>query len=172
MDWTSFLTDNETILWQGRPAPRCYTFRHWKLAALGLMLFLLSSVWQFLALELVEDGHVWWLVLIPAPLVVISFLIGPGQILLARMEWEHLFYCLTDQKLLIKKGLLKRQVGSVSHRQIQHVHQRRYSDSLASVRLQDGHGQTLAILNCLEQPQHLLGCLAAVGIGGENGKSV
>ena len=50
------LEEDETLLWQGRPAPRCYTFRNWKLAAAGTALFLACSFWLMLGYQLVQAG--------------------------------------------------------------------------------------------------------------------
>ena len=113
MDWQKHLQEDEQLLWQGRPAPRCYTFRNWKLALIGVLLFLVSSFWQTLALQLVEDVHGWTLALIPVPLVVASFMMGPGQLLLMRIEWERIYYCLTHKRLLLQHGILKNKVQEI-----------------------------------------------------------
>ena len=55
-DWQWPLAEGETLLWQGRPAPRCYTFRNWKFAAAGTALFLACSFWMMLGLQLEETG--------------------------------------------------------------------------------------------------------------------
>lgn len=153
MDWQRQLLPDEKVLWQGRPAPRCYTFRNWKLATIGLVLFLVSSFWQMLGLQLADEGYAWHLILIPLPLVVATFIMGPGQILLARLEWERLFYCLTDQRLLQKVGFLKRRIRVIPRSEIISWQQKRHGEQLASVRLQLQAGQGYIILHCLEQPQ-------------------
>lgn len=156
MDWQSYLRQDEEILWQGRPAPRCYTFRNWKLALIGLFLFLASSFWLMLGLQLVSDGHSPLLSLIPVPLVVASFLMGPGQLLAARIGWERLFYCLTDERVLIQHGLLKGKVREVPREEIDAWKRKRHGEQLASIRLQHRTGKGHIILHCLEQPQFLL----------------
>jgi hypothetical protein len=155
MDWSEQLLREESILWQGRPAPRCYTFRNWGLASLGLVLFLLSSFWQMLGMQLVEDGHPWYLALLPVPLVIGSFLLGPGQILWARFAWERLFYCLTERRLLIRSGVWQVKVRQISLEEIESWQQRRHGEHLASIRLVQSRGKYI-ILHCVEQPQYLI----------------
>ncbi|HKJ05297.1 MAG TPA: PH domain-containing protein [Geopsychrobacteraceae bacterium] len=159
MDWQQYLQKNERILWQGRPAPRCYTFRNWKPAVFGLVLFLASSFWLMLGLQLMKDGFSPALTLIPLPLVVVSFMLGPGQVLLARIEWEHLYYCLTDQKLLIQSGVLRNQVRAISRTEIAAWQQKRYGQQLASIRIELQTGKHAVFLHCLEQPQIFLDLL-------------
>lgn len=156
MDWQSHLQRDEQILWQGRPAPRCYTFRNWKLALIGLILFLVSSFWQMLGLQLAEDGYAWHLVFIPMPLVVASFVMGPGQLLLARLEWERIFYCLTDRRLLLQYGFPKKRIREIPRSVISSWKQKGYGEQLASIRIQHQTGKGFTILHCLEQPQNFL----------------
>jgi hypothetical protein len=155
MDWSEQLLREEGIRWQGRPAPRCYTFRNWKPASLGLLLFLFCSFWQMLGLQLVEDGHPWYLALLPLPLVIGSFLLGPGQILWSRFAWEGLFYCLTERRLLIRSGIWRSKVRQVSLDEIASWQQRRHGEHLASIRLLQRRG-TYTTLHCVEQPQYLI----------------
>ncbi len=86
------LDPDEILLWQGRPAPRCYVFRHWLQALVGSVLFLASSFWLMVGYQLVEaHGYNRWLLAVPGLLVLFSFLVGPGQIILARLTWEKVF---------------------------------------------------------------------------------
>lgn len=154
MEWP--LEDGEALVWQGRPAPRCYTFRNWKLALAGTALFLACSFWLMLGYQLVEaENHSSVLILMTLPLVVATFCLGPGQLLLARWRWEKLFYALTDQRLLIRSGLLVAEVRSYPKEEITGWQQRRFGEQLASIRILRGDAAPL-ILACLEQPQHLI----------------
>ena len=159
LDWQWPLDDGENLLWQGRPAPRCYTFRNWKLATAATLLFLGSSFWLMLAYELVSsDGYPWWLLLIPAPLVLLSFWFGPVSLLLARIRWEKVFYALSDKRLLIRDGLFAGEIESFPLTDISAWKQKIFSEHLISLRLQLNNHQPV-ILYCLEQPQNLLGHL-------------
>jgi len=155
-DWNWPLDEGENLLWQGRPAPRCYTFRNWKLSTAGTILFLACSFWLMLGIQLVEIEHrSVLLVLITLPLVVTSFFLGPGQLLLARWRWEKLFYAVTDQRVLVRDGLLTVQFRSFSREEISGWQLRRFGDHLASIRILRGDDAP-QVLACLEHPQLLL----------------
>lgn len=159
LDWQWPLTEGETLRWQGRPAPRCYVWRNWKQAAVGTFLFLASSFWLMLAYELHNtDGYPWWLLLIPAPLVLLSLWFGPVWLLLARIRWEKVFYALTDQRLLVRDGLFSVRIESYLLSEIEDLRQKNYSEQLIGVRLQF-KSRSPVILHCLEQPRELLGYL-------------
>jgi len=159
LDWEWPLEEGETLLWQGRPAPRCYTFRNWKLAVAATLLFFGSSFWMMLAYELIKtDGYPWWLLLIPAPLVLLSLWFGPVGLLLARIRWEKVFYALTDKRLLVRDGLSSAQIDTYPLSDVVDWKQKNYSEHLVSLRLQINNHQPV-ILHCLEQPQNLLGHL-------------
>jgi hypothetical protein len=156
VDWTWPLADGETLLWQGRPAPRCYTFRNWKLSAAGTALFLACSFWMMLGIQLVEtSNYSLLLVLITIPLVIATFFLGPGQLLLARWRWEKLFYAVTDQRILVRDGLLTEQFRAFARKEISGWQQRRFGENLVSIRILRGD-EAPQILACLEHPQLLL----------------
>jgi len=155
LDWQWPLTAGEELLWQGRPAPRCYTFRNWKLAAAGTALFLACSFWMMLGLQL-EEFHEYRLILLifTVPLVVATFLLGPGQLLLARWRWENIYYAFTDQRILLRDGLLQPRISSYPAADISGWQQRRFGEQLASVRILRGD-ETPLVFACIEYPQNL-----------------
>ncbi len=139
----------EKILWQGRPAPRCYTFQYWKQALLGSLLFLTSSFWLMFALELTRDAQPFWLALLPLPLIVGSFVFGPWQILLARWRWPRIFYRLTETQLLFSVG------KPVPLARIIDIKMMKQGANLASLRV-TVEDSSPAIIHCIEQPHQLL----------------
>lgn len=147
MDWPQ-LENGEQILWQGRPAPRCYTFRYWKQALIGSLLFLVSSFWLLLALELIKEGQPLWLAGLPLPLILGSFIFGPMQILLARWRWPKVGYQLTDKALYLAPG------GAAQLSEIVAVRLKRQGEHLASLRVEAAGAKPL-ILHCIEQPETL-----------------
>jgi len=151
------LEAGEKILWQGRPAPRCYTFQYWKQALIGSVLFLASSFWLMLALELIDDGQPFWLAALPLPLIVGGFTFGPLQILLARWRWAKIFYQLTDQRLCLSRG------RDVQLSRIIEIKMKKQGEHLASLRILADGGRPL-ILHCIEQPERLLALLNRYGI--------
>jgi len=155
--WT--LIDGEKILWQGRPAPRCYTFRHWMQATIGTILFFASSFWMMVGLQLVRaEGYSMGLVIAPFLLASIAFLIGPGQIMLARLRWEKIFYALTDQRLLVRNKIFGDKTLIYPMDCFNHYKQKRYGKKLCSYRLSFKNSKSI-VLECLEHPENLLDLL-------------
>jgi hypothetical protein len=142
-------------LWQGRPAPRCYVFRFWKQALMGSLLFLLSSFWLMLAIELAGDGYPRWLLLLPLPIMLGGFVFGPGQIMLARWRWPKVFYCLTSEQLIV--------VGNkaLDTDKIRRVKIKTHGDRLASLCFYTANDEFL-VLNCIEEPLSLLNVLREI----------
>ena len=138
----------EKFIWQGRPAPRCYTFRLWKQAAAGSVLFLVSSFWLMLALQLITEGQPVWLALFPIPLVGGSFIFGPFQILRARWRWAKIFYRLTTSHLIISA------TERVDLTDITAVKTKRIGQQLASFKLEFSRRKPL-VLHCIEHPDIL-----------------
>lgn len=98
----------EQLVWQGRPAPRCFIFRHWGRILFWLAVFVFACVWQWAGWELYLDrGQVLW-ALIPLPLLVLAFCLSAGSVLRARLEWEHVFYVLSAEKLRIQCDIPRR----------------------------------------------------------------
>ena len=156
LNWQWPLAEGETLLWQGRPAPRCYTFRNWKLSAAGTLLFMACSFWMMLGIQLVKaENYSMLLVLITIPLVITTFFLGPGQLVLARWRWGKLFYAVTDQRLLVRDGILTVQFRTFPRNEISGWQQRRFGENLASIKILRGD-EAPQILACLEQPQLLL----------------
>ena len=154
-DWQWSLAESETLLWQGRPAPRCYTFRNWKPALAGTVLFLACSFWMMLGLQLVETGEYSnLLVLMTLPLVVVTFLLGPGCLILARWRWEKICYALTDRRILLRDGLLQARFRGYPADGISGWQQKRFGEQLASIRILRGE-ESPVIFACLEHPQLL-----------------
>jgi hypothetical protein len=153
-DWP--LQDHEQLLWQGVPAPRCYIFRHWLQALLGTLLFLASSFWLMVGVQLVRaENHSYWLLSIPVLLVVGSFMVGPGRILLARLRWEKIAYALTDQRLLVRNRLLSGKISVYPLNEFCGCRRKRYGKNLLSLRLSFSDRPSV-ILECLEHPELLL----------------
>ena len=126
-----------------------------------------------LAYQLIEaDGYPWWLLLIPAPLVVFSFWFGPVTLLLARIRREKVFYALTDNRLLVRDGLLSAQLETYPLSEVIEWKQKSFGKQLVSLRVLLKNHQSI-VLHCLEQPENLLGPLQrAVKMPATEGDSV
>ncbi len=155
--WDKILKRNERIAWQGRPAPRAYTFRNWRwslMAAggLGLLLFF----WLGGGSLPVDDAVVYWWTWTG---LTVGFWFCVGHILWARMEWEHVFYMMTDQRLVAVSGILGKRRQVFPLKQIRNVEQQRLGKALATIRVLGG-GRSMA-LHCLEYPHLLLQLLSS-----------
>ncbi|SEA15010.1 hypothetical protein SAMN05660420_01390 [Desulfuromusa kysingii] len=153
------LQDGETILWQGRPAPRCYTFRHWLQATIGTILYLASCFWLMVGVELVRSqGYSWWLAIAPFLIALAAFAVGPGQLIMARLRWEKVFYALTDQRLLVRNRMFKTTTNSYPLCHFKKVKQKHYGEHLSSLRLSFQETQPVT-LECIEHPENFLNLL-------------
>lgn len=147
------LEEGETILWQGRPAPRCYTFRHWLQATIGTTIFLASSFWLMVGIQLVKaQNYSWLLIVVPTFLVIGAFCVGPGQLILARMRWEKIFYALTDERLLVRNRLIGKKSFSYQMKDLRHYKSKKYGKKLLSLKISFRNSAPV-ILECLEHPE-------------------
>lgn len=147
------LEENETIIWQGRPAPRCYVFRHWLQALVGTILFLAGSFWFMVGVHLVHDeNHPIWLLVFPLAIVLGAFLVGPGQVIYLRIRWGKVFYALTDQRLLVRSRLFGTTIDSYPMENFQKYRTKQYGKHLRSLKL-SFQGCRPVVLDCLEHPE-------------------
>lgn len=102
MDWSLYLEREEDVRWQGRPAPRCYTFRKWKHSIFGLALLLLSLFWWGLGMRLTAGELRNWL---PLPFALAGAYLSFGHLLWSRLQWERVFYAITDRRIIVHKIL-------------------------------------------------------------------
>ena len=158
------LLDGEKILWQGRPAPRCYTFRHWLQATIGTLIFLASSFWTMVGLQLVRaEGYSLGLIIAPILLAIIAFFVGPGQIILARWRWEKIFYVLTDQRLMVRNRIFGDKTFSYQMDLFKSYKHKKYGKQLSSYRF-SFKGSKPIVLECLEHPENLLDHLPKLNV--------
>jgi hypothetical protein len=154
--WKDLLEAEECIIWQGRPAPRAYTFRNWRWtlqAVVGLVMVLFFRQGDGpLQVDHVVDQ--WW----TWAGMAVGFWAGIGHLIWARLEWERVFYLLTDRRLVAVSGLLGRRRQVLRLEQLQQLEQDVMGPALATVKVSGG-GRRLT-LHCLEYPHLLLQLLA------------
>jgi hypothetical protein len=98
----------EGFLWQGRPAPRCYTLRHWRHALVWAIICVFAGAWQaWIWLTLSADAA-WVVPFLPVPLLLAAFVLSLGRLVCARLEWEHVFYIMSNTSVWIQRGRKKR----------------------------------------------------------------
>ena len=154
IDWATYLTENEALVWQGRPAPRCFTFRRWKLALFGVVVLALSIWWQFAGWQMVQQqGAALFLLLLPLPFVLIGLYLSVGHLVRARLEWERVFYALTSQRLLIQCGVFKSRIIALPVEQLSYQCLTMVGYHLGNLYVEAG--QRRLTLCCVEYPQQL-----------------
>jgi Bacterial PH domain len=161
MNWEPLLAADETLRWEGRPAPRCYTFRNWRHSLFGVLLFFLCLYWFSVALQL---GAVYgwpWLPLVPLPLLLTGLYLGLGQLLLARLEWEHVFYAVTDRRILVRRGMGGRRRQELALEQVAWFQLRPYGEELGTLRIRGREENLHLTLACIEYPRRVTALLEA-----------
>lgn len=161
MNWEPLLAAGETLRWEGRPAPRCYTFRNWKHSLFGLLLFFLSIYWLAVALQLAAVYHWPWLPLVPLPFVLIGLYLGLGHLLVARLEWEHVFYAVTDRRILVRRGLRGNRRQELALEQMVWFQLRPYGEDLGTLRIRGRQEELRLTLACIEYPRRVTALLEA-----------
>jgi len=162
------LEAGETLRWQGRPAPRCYTFRNWKHSLFGVFLSVPSLFWLLVGHELRANGSPFWVAWLPISFVLISAWLAAGHLFWARLEWDKLFYAVTDRRVVIQRGIFRQQQQSLALSELTGVKVRRLGVHLATLRLEGRGGHWY--LCCLEHPETLLALLQGElsGVSEEN----
>jgi hypothetical protein len=155
--WKDLLEADERIVWRGRPAPRAYTFRNWRWslqAAAGLVMVLFFRQGNGpLQVDFAVDQ--WW----TGAGLVVGLWAGVGHLIWARLEWERVFYLLTDRRLLAVSGIFGRRRQVLLLKQLKQFEQDDIGPALATVKVSGG-GQRLT-LHCIEYPQLLLQLLSS-----------
>lgn len=155
--WKDLLEAEERVVWQGRPAPRAYTFRNWRWslqAAAGLVMVLFFRQGNG-PLQVDYAVGQWW----AWAGMVVGFWAGIGHLVWARLEWERVFYALTDRRLLAISGILGRRLQVLPLDQLEKFEQNAMGPALATVKVSGG-GRRLT-LYCLEYPHLLLQLLSS-----------
>lgn len=168
MDWSTHLEADESVLWEGRPAPRCYVFRNWRHSLFGLLLLLLSTWWLAVGYQL---GHLYdwiWLAWLPLPFVLLGLYLALGHVLLARYEWERVYYAVTDRRVLVLRGLFRPRFDSLQLPEVTYFQVRPQGRDLATVRICSAVSRPHLILLCIEHPGRLIelleSAMAASGV--------
>lgn len=155
------LAVGETILWQGRPAPRAYTFRNWRHALFGLALTLPCLLWQLVGIELVAGGAPLWVAWLPLPFNLGALYLAFGQLLIARLEWEKVYYAVSDRAIYQSCGLFRPRLFTLELSAVGSVRKKTLGPNLATIRIEGRDGQVL-LLATIEHPELLLRTLPDV----------
>lgn len=161
MNWNDYLQKEETVVWQGKPAPRCYTFRNWAHSLFGLVLLLSCFVWFYVGINLGSEYQHSVYGWIPVPFLFAGLYLTVGHLLIARLEWESLSYAITDQRLLIYSGLFKKSVSSLLLRDITWFGLSFFSETLGTVSVRAADADQKLVIACIEYPRQMTDLLEA-----------
>lgn len=165
LDWSQIIAQDETIVWQARPAPRCFTFRRWRQALFGVLITALCSWWLVAGMGLMAQGEKMVWAVVPIPFLLIGLYVSVGQLLSARLEWERVFYALTDRQLLIQCGVLRSRLIAFDLTTLSYQCLYPHGEQLGSIYLEAGTRRIT--LSCIEYPHKLYRLLEPV-IGENN----
>lgn len=149
--WKDDLNDGEQVRWEGRPAPRCYTFRHWRHSIFGFIFLAICLYWQILGVEMAETYAISWLVFLPTPFLLAGIYFAIGHLVQARLEWNNVFYAITDQRLIVRRGLKRESLQAMTLNEITYFTLHRQGEELGTLKVHRGTEQKL-ILHCIEHP--------------------
>ncbi len=155
----------EEIRWEGRPAPRCYTFRNWRHSFFGLVLLPVCSYWQYSGLDFAEEYEIFWLAWLPLPFLLMALYLTIGHLLQARLEWNHIYYTITDRRLLIQRGLMTRRIVSLELQDITYFSLHPHGEQLGTLQVHKGEEKRLT-LHCVEHPRQATDLLEKSMAGG------
>jgi hypothetical protein len=156
MVWSGRLKEGERILWEGRPAPRCFVFRNWRHSLFGLLLLAFGIWWEVMGVNLGQARDAVWVMVLPVPFMLVGFYLAFGHLLKARLEWEKLFFAATDRRLLRQKGLLRQQVREIPLAHVTYFLYKPLSNNVGSLRIEAGERHPALVFSCVEHPQSLL----------------
>ncbi len=147
------LQAGEALRWEGRPAPRCYTFRAWRHALFGSLLALFCGLWMWMGYgQMRETGWLWPIVL-PLPFLVYALWLAGGQLLAARLEWNNVAYAITDRALLVRKGLVRPREAVLPLERLTWFRLQPHGEELGTLQVRGGEGDPLLVLHCIEYPR-------------------
>lgn len=161
MNWNEHLTEGEQIVWQGKPAPRCYTFRNWPHSLFGLILLLSTGAWYSVGIHLEAQHQQAVYGWIPVPFLLAGLYLTVGHLLVARLEWESVYYAVSDQRVLLQRGLFKKEQLALPLDTIIWFALRPYSETLGSVSIRCQGDDRKLTLACLEHPRQMTDLLEA-----------
>ncbi len=153
MNWNDHLYKNETIVWQGKPAPRCYTLRNWPHSLFGLVLLLACLVWFYVGINIGHDTQSTVYGWLPVPFLLASLYLLIGHLLIARLEWDSVYYAVTDQRVLAQQGLVKKTISSLLLEDIVWFRLKSFSENLGSVSIRGQRDSGSVTIACIEQPR-------------------
>lgn len=160
MNWNEVLIDGEQLLWEGRPAPRCFVFRQWQQALFGGVFLLICLVWQAWGVAVAEAHDAAWAIWLPLPFVLIGLYFSVGRLIAARLEWPHAVFAITDRRVLVQRGLLRPEIQDLPLSEVTYFKLVLQAAELGTLSIYKGDKMALT-LPCVEYPRRATQLLEA-----------
>ncbi len=155
MNWSDKIGADEKIVWQGRPAPRCFTFRNWMHSLFGVVILIAAVGWMIFGLHLGREYQQAIYGWIPVPFLLAGIYLSFGHLVLARLEWEKVFYAMTDRRLIAVRGISGQRFDSIDLSEIIYFQLKPLGSELGTVRVQGRDRQQKITVCCVEYPRKL-----------------
>lgn len=159
MNWQAELNPEEMVLWEGRPAPRCYTFRNWRHSIFGILFLLLATWWEAVGMQMSAVYELPWLAWLPIPFVVFGLYLGLLHHLVARLEWDRVGYLITDRRILVRRGFFRPRQECLEMDQVSYFRLKPLGESLGSFQIYGETAQDRVALLCIEYPRRVVDLL-------------
>lgn len=150
--WPSLLA-GETLQWEGRPAPRYYTFRQWRHALFGLVVTIICAIWTALGVQQAAELGWPWLAWVPLPFLGYALWLAGGQLLAARLEWNRVAYAITDRRIALRRGILQDREVTLPLERITWFRLEPHGEALGTLRIRGEAGDPVLVLHGIEYPR-------------------
>ncbi|HKK01600.1 MAG TPA: PH domain-containing protein [Desulfuromonadales bacterium] len=161
MDWAEYLDAGEVLEWEGRPAPRCFTFRNWRHSLFGLLLLLIAVYWQVVGFQMglvYQHPYFAW---VPLPVIFVALYLTLGHLIHARLEWEKVFYAISDRRLLVVRGVWRPRLRAVPLEAVRWFQLKPLGADLATLKIRTAEPVVTLFLSCVEHPRPVVELLEA-----------
>lgn len=150
--WPPLLA-GEALQWEGRPAPRYYTFRQWRHALFGLVLTIICAVWTVLGVQQAAEQGWPWLAWLPLPFLGYALWLAGGQLLAARLEWNRVAYAMTDRRIVLRRGILTAREVALTLERVTWFRLQPHGEELGTLRIHGEAGDPVLVLHGIEYPR-------------------
>jgi len=98
-----------------------------------------------------DSYAMWWLAWLPLPFVITGLYFFVGHLVQARLEWNHVYYAITDRRVIVQRGLARPHSSFIELSELTYFRLHRQGEQLGTLRVHQGREQQL-VLHCLEHP--------------------
>jgi hypothetical protein len=138
VDLAGELRVGERVLWRGKPEREAFVRRTWPLSVFGGAL--LAAVVAFYVVVLTTEAPdllAFWGI----PFAIAALYMLAGHFILARWEWRHTEYLVTDSRVLIRHGIFSPRLASYSMVSLPHTQVVMHGENIGNVLFKGPFGQ-------------------------------